>query len=75
MSQQAAIDQGGGRGGGGGKRPQRYFPRGRGGSTTAPSKMYESPIAEIAKHTFNTGENKFAMQFTDSQERVAGYIQ
>jgi hypothetical protein len=75
MSQQAAIGQGGGRGGGGGRRPQRYFPRGRGGGAGAPSKAYESPIAEIAKHTFNTGKNKFAAQFTESQERVGGYIQ
>jgi len=75
MSQQAAIGRGGGRGGGGGKRPQRYYPRGRGGGAMAPSKVYESPIAEIAKHTFNTGENKFAAQFTESRERVAGYIQ
>ena len=37
--------------------------------------MYKSPIAEIAKHTFNTGKNKFAAQFTESRERVAGYIQ
>ena len=36
---------------------------------------YESLIAEIAKHTFNTRENKFAVQFTESRERVAGYIQ
>jgi hypothetical protein len=41
----------------------------------APSKVYESPIAEITKHTFNTGENKFAAQFTEYRERVAGYIQ
>ena len=39
------------------------------------SKAHESPIAEIAKHTFNTGENRFAAQFTESRERVAGYIQ
>lgn len=38
-------------------------------------KAYESPITEITKHTFNTGENKFAAQFTESRERVAGYIQ
>mgnify|MGYP006216894827 CR=1 FL=1 len=75
MSQQAVIGRGGGRGSGGGKRPQRYFPRGRRGGATALSKVYESPIAEIAKHTFNTGENKFAAQFTESRERVAGYIQ
>jgi hypothetical protein len=75
MSQQAAIGRGGGHGGGGVKSPQRYFPRGRGGGATAPSKVYKSPIAEIAKHTFNTGKNKFAAQFTKSRERVAGYIQ
>ena len=75
MSQQAAIGRGGGRGGGGSKKPQRYFPRGRGGGAAALSKAYESPIAEIAKHTFNTGKNRFAVQFTESRERVAGYIQ
>ena len=74
MSQQAAAGRGGGRGGGG-RRPQRYFPRGRGGGAAASSKAYESPIAETAKHTFNTGKNKFATQFTESQERVAGYVQ
>ena len=75
MSQQAAIGRGGGCGSGGGKKPQRYFARGRGGGAAALSKAYESPIAEIAKHTFNTGENRFAAQFTESRERVAGYIQ
>ena len=39
------------------------------------AKAYESPITKIAKHTFNTGENEFAAQFTKSQERVAGYVQ
>ena len=29
----------------------------------------------IAKYTFNMGENKFAAQFTESRERVTGYIQ
>jgi len=66
MSQQAAAGRGGERGGGGGRRPQRYFPQGRGGGAAASSKAYESPIVEIAKHTFNTGENKFAAQFTES---------
>ena len=41
----------------------------------APSKAYKSPIGEIVKHTFNTGENRFAAQFTELQERVVGYIQ
>ena len=39
------------------------------------TKAYESPITEISKYTFNTGENKFATQFTESRERVAGYVQ
>ena len=39
------------------------------------TKAYESPITEISKYTFNTGENKFAAQFTESCERVAGYVQ
>ncbi len=51
-----------------------FFPEG-GEEAPRSSKVYESPIAEIAKHTFNTGENKFAAQFTESQERVAGYVQ
>ena len=75
MSQQAAIGQGGGCGSSGCRRPQRYSPRGRGGGTVAPSKAYESPITEIARHTFYTGKNKFAAQFTESRERVVGYIQ
>ena len=39
------------------------------------SKAYESPITEIVKHTFNIGKNKFAAQFTELRERVAGYVQ
>ena len=39
------------------------------------TKAYESPITEISKYTFNTGENKFAAQFTESREQVPGYIQ
>jgi len=72
MSQQAAAGRGAGRGGG---RKPRYFPRKGGGNFTATAKAYESPITEIAKYTFNMGENKFAAQFTESRERVAGYIQ
>ena len=72
MSQQAAAGRGAGRGG---ARKPRYFPRKGGGNFTATAKAYESPITEIAKYTFHTGENKFAAQFTESQERVVGYIQ
>ncbi len=39
------------------------------------AKAYESPITNIAKYTFNTGKNKFPAQFTESRERVAGYVQ
>ena len=72
MSQQAAAGRGASRGGG---RKPRYFPRKGGGNFTATAKAYKSPITVIAKYTFNMGENKFAAQFTESRERVAGYIQ
>ena len=39
------------------------------------NKAYESLITEIVKHTFNIDKNKFAAQFTESQERVTGYEQ
>ena len=60
-----------------GPRKQRYFPRRRGGGGGgATAKAYESPITEISKYTFNTtGANTFAAQFTESRERVAGYVQ
>ncbi len=32
-------------------------------------------ISEIAEHMFNTGENKYAAQFTQSGEEVANYLQ
>jgi hypothetical protein len=69
MSQQAAAGRRAGRGGG---RKPRYFPQ---GGVIATAKAYKLPITEIAKYTFNTGENKFAAQFTESRERVAGYVQ
>ncbi len=73
MSQQLAAGRGGGRGN---IRKPRYFPRrGGGGGAEAITKAYESPITEISKYTFNTGKNKFAAQFTESREQVAGYVQ
>ena len=72
MSQQAVAGRGAGRGGG---RKPRYFPQKGEGNFAATAKAYESPITEIAKYTFNTGENKFAAQFTKLRERVAGYVQ
>ena len=72
MSQQATAGRGAGRGGG---RKPRYFTQKGRGNFTVTTKTYKSPITKIATYTFNTGENKFAVQFTESQERVAGYIQ
>jgi hypothetical protein len=72
MSQQAAAGQGAepvGRGGGG--RKPRYFPRAGGEAT----KGFKSAISEIAQDTFNTGQNKFAAQFTQLRKNVANYLQ
>jgi hypothetical protein len=70
MSQQAAAGQEAGRGGG---RKPRYFPRGRGIETVA--KAYKSSNPGIKEHTFNTGQNKFAAQFTQSCKNVANFLQ
>jgi hypothetical protein len=70
MSQQAAAGRGAGRGGG---RKPRYFPRGRGMDTAV--KGYKSSIPGFKEHTFNTGQNKFAAQFTQSHENVANFLQ
>ncbi len=61
MSQQAAAGRGGGCGGGRGK--SRYYPRGGVDTTKA--------ISEIAEDTFDTGQNKFAAQFTQSRKNVS----
>jgi hypothetical protein len=60
MSQQAMAGQGVGCGGG---RKPRYFPWG--GGMDAPAKGYKSAITDIAQHTLNTGEKKFAAQFVE----------
>jgi hypothetical protein len=69
MSQQAAAGRGGGCGGGRGK--SRYHPQG-GVDTT---KAFKSAISKIAEDTFNTGQNKFAAQFTQSRKNVLNYLQ
>ena len=38
-------------------------------------KAFKSPIVEIASDTFNTGQSKFAAQFTQSRKNIASYIQ
>jgi hypothetical protein len=70
MSQQAAAGRVAGRGSG--RKPQ-YFPQGRGVNHS--TKPFKSMILEIVEHTFNTGENKYTVQFTQSREEVANYLQ
>ena len=41
----------------------------------AGAKGYKSSIKGIEEHTFNTGQNKFAAQFTQSRESVANFLQ
>jgi hypothetical protein len=67
MSQQAAAGQGAGMAGcgmtaGRGGKPRFQFQSDGDGMT----KAFKLTIAEIAYNTFNTGQNKFAAQFTQS---------
>jgi hypothetical protein len=39
------------------------------------TKGFKSAISEIALDTFNTGQNKFAVQFTQSRKNVANYLE
>jgi hypothetical protein len=39
------------------------------------AKAYKSSISGIEEHTFDTGKNKFAAQFTQSRENVANFLQ
>ena len=66
MSHQAAAGRGAWRSGG--RKPQ-YYPRG--GGVGLASKAYKSTISKIALHTFHTGQNKYAAQFTQSRDEVA----
>ncbi len=70
MSQQAAARRGAGRGGG---RKPKFIPRG--GGVKSLSKAFRLSTLGIEKWTFNTGQNKFAAQFTLSREELANYIQ
>jgi hypothetical protein len=70
MSQQAAAGRGAGWGGG---RKPKFIPRG--GGVESLSKAFQSSTLGIKKWTFNTGQNKFAAQFTLSPKEVANYIQ
>ena len=38
-------------------------------------KPFKSPITEIAYATFNTGQTKYAAQFTLSRKNIANYVQ
>jgi hypothetical protein len=66
MSQQAAAGCGKGRSGRG---KLRYYPR------LGETKGFKSMISKIAHDTFDTGQNKFAAQFTQSQMNVTNYLQ
>ena len=70
MSQQAAAGQGAGHGS---RRKPKYYPQG--GGIEASTKAYKPLIAEIRNDTFNTGQNKFTTQFTQSRKNVANYLQ
>ncbi len=39
------------------------------------TKGFKSAISKIAQDTFNTGQNKFAAQFTQLRKNVANYLQ
>ena len=39
------------------------------------SKAFKSPTVDITSDTFNTGQIKFAAQFTQSRKNIATYIQ
>ena len=71
MSQQAAAGRGAAAQGCGAGRVARYF----GKKGDPPSKGFKSAISEIANDTFNTGQNRFAAQFTQSRKNVANYLQ
>ena len=49
----------------------RYYPQG-GIDTT---KAFKFAISKIAEDTFNTGQNKYAAQFTQSRKNVSNYLQ
>ncbi len=51
----------------------KFIPRG--GGVKSLSKAFWLSTSGIKKWTFNTGQNKFAAQFTLSREEVANYIQ
>ena len=72
MIQQADAGHGGqvkkeGRGGHGGL---GYGGGGYIGQTPFALKAFKSPIVEIASNTFNTGQSKFAAQFTQSRKTL-----
>ncbi len=62
----------GGGAGHGGRRKHWYFAQGGGIDAV---KLHKSAISEIANNTFNTGHNKFAVQFTESRKNIANYLQ
>jgi hypothetical protein len=75
MSQQAAAGQGAGAAGrcaATGKAKPRFHFHGNGDGGV---KLFKSAVSEITNDTFNTGQNKFAAQFTLSHKNVVNYLQ
>jgi hypothetical protein len=70
MSQQAAAGQGAPAAGRAGRAGHFYRVQG-----DPPTKGFKSTISKIANETFNTGQNRFAAQFTQSRKNVANYLQ
>ena len=70
MSQQAAAGRGAPAAGRAGRGDQLY--RGRGDPST---KGVKSRISKIVNKMFNTGQNRFAAQFTQARKNVANYLQ
>ncbi len=71
MSQQAAAGRGAAAQGCGTGRVAQYF----GKKGDPPSKGFKSVISKIANDTFNTGQNQFMAQFTQSRKNVVNYLQ
>ena len=79
MSQQVGAGRGGQvkkevHGGRGGRGGQGYGGGEYRGRTSFVLKAFKSPIVEIASDTFNTGQSKFAAQFTQSRKNISSYI-
>ena len=58
-----------------GRGGQNYGDGGYRGRMPFVLKSFKSLIIDIATKTFNTGQSKFAAQFTQSRKNIASYVQ